>query len=113
MRKKIFITLTLVLALGLGLSAQTLKTEKVKVYGKCGMCETRIDKAAKSVDGVSKATWDKETMMLEVTYNPAKTSVAKIQTAVAKVGHDTDAAKADDKIYSSLPACCKYERPKK
>lgn len=113
MKRKIFITLTMILAFGLGSFAQNLKTEKVKVYGNCGSCEKRIDKAAKAVDGVAKATWNKETMMLEVTYDPAKTSVEKIQTAVAKVGHDTDAIKADDKTYSSLPACCKYERPKK
>lgn len=113
MKSKLFITLTLVLAFGLGLSAQTLKTEKIKVYGNCGSCEKRIDKAAKSVEGVSKASWDSETMMLEVTYDSAKTSVEKIQTAVASVGHDTDAAKADDKTYSKLPGCCKYDRPKK
>lgn len=113
MKSKILITLTFIFALGLGLSAQNLKTEKIKVYGNCSSCEARIDKAAKSVDGVTKATWDKETMMLEVTYNPAKTSAEKIQTAVAKVGHDTDAVKADDKTYSSLPKCCQYERPKK
>ncbi|NOU19847.1 MAG: heavy-metal-associated domain-containing protein [Bacteroidales bacterium] len=113
MKRKIFITLTMVLAFGMGLMAQNLKTEKVKVYGQCGMCEKRIDNAAKSVDGVTKANWDKETSMLEVTYDPAKTNLEKIETAVTKVGHDTDAMKADDKTYSSLPGCCKYERPKK
>lgn len=28
------------------------KTEKFKVYGNCGMCESRIEKAAKSVTGI-------------------------------------------------------------
>ena len=41
------------------LIAQDFKTEKFKVYGNCGMCEKRIEKAASSVDGVSKADWDK------------------------------------------------------
>jgi len=113
MKRKIFITLTMVLAFGMGLMAQNLKTEKVKVYGNCGMCEDRIEKATTSVEGVTKASWDEKTMMLEVTYNPAKTNVEKIQKAVAKVGHDTDAVKADDKTYSSLPKCCQYDRPKK
>jgi len=113
MKRRIFLTLTLVLAFGMGLMAQNLKTEKVKVYGNCGSCETRIDKAAKSVDGVTKASWDKATGMLEVTYDASKTNVEKIQTAVAKVGHDTDAVKADDKTYASLPKCCQYDRPKK
>ncbi|RPH32038.1 MAG: ATPase [Bacteroidales bacterium] len=113
MKSKLFITLTLILALGFTAFAQELKTEKVKVYGECGMCEKRIDKAATSVDGVTKAEWNKETKMLEVTYDATKTNVEKIQTAVSKVGHDTDATKADDKTYSSLPECCKYDRPKK
>jgi mercuric ion binding protein len=113
MKRRIFLTLTLVAAFGIGLMAQNLKTEKIKVYGNCGSCEKRIDKAAKSVDGVTKASWDEKTAMLEVTYDASKTSVEKIQTAVAKVGHDTDGAKAEDKTYSSLPQCCKYERPKK
>jgi len=113
MKSKILITLTMILAFGASAFAQDLKTEKVKVYGNCGSCEKRIDKAAKSVDGVTKASWDQDTKMLEVTYDPAKTSVEKIQTAVAKVGHDTDGVKADDKTYSSLPGCCKYDRPTK
>lgn len=113
MKRNIVITLTLIIALGFTSFAQELKTGKIKVYGECGMCEKRIDKAAKSVDGVTKAEWNKETKMLEVTYDTTKTNLEKIQTAVAKVGHDTDAIKADDKTYSSLPGCCKYERPKK
>lgn len=113
MKSKILITITLILALGFTSVGQELKTEKVKVYGNCGSCEKSIDKAAKSVDGVTKASWDQDTKMLEVTFDPAKTSIEKIQTAVSKVGHDTDATRADDKTYSSLPSCCKYDRPKK
>lgn len=113
MKSKLLITITLLLALGFTSVGQEFKTEKVKVYGNCEMCEKRIDKAAKSVDGVTKASWNQDTKMLEVTFDPTKTSVEKIQTAVSKVGHDTDATKADDKTYSSLPGCCKYDRPKK
>ena len=46
------------------LFAQDLKTEKFKVYGNCGMCESRIEKAAKTVDGVTAADWNKETKIL-------------------------------------------------
>ena len=87
------------------------KTEKIKVYGNCGMCESRIEKAVNAVDGVSKADWNKDTKMLEVTFNDAKTDVHKVHMAVAKVGHDTDMHKAKDEVYNKLPACCKYERP--
>lgn len=93
-------------------TAQTTKTEKFKVYGNCGMCESRIEKAAKSVEGVISADWNKETKMIVVTFDEAKISVHKIYMAIGNVGHDTDMHKADDKIYEALPGCCLYERPK-
>lgn len=86
------------------------KTEKIKVYGNCGMCETRIEKAVKAVDGVTAADWNKETKMLDVTFDDAKVKIDDIHKAVAKVGHDTDKVKADDKVYQALPACCHYRR---
>jgi len=90
-----------------------IKTEKIKVYGNCGMCKSRIEKAATSVKGVSKATWNDANTMLTVTFDEAMTTSLKIEEAVAGAGHDTDHAKATDKTYNALPACCKYERPKK
>lgn len=74
------------------------------------MCETRIEKTVKSIDGVSKADWSQETKMLEITFDDAKTSVDKIEMAVAKVGHDTPNHKAETETYNKLPECCKYER---
>ena len=87
------------------------KTEKFKVYGNCGMCENRIEKAAKSVEGVSMADWDKSTEMMEVSFDEAKTSLDDIHKAIAKVGHDTKKYKAEDETYEGLPGCCKYKRP--
>jgi len=87
------------------------KTEKFKVYGNCGMCEKRIEKAANSVDGVTSADWNKETKMIEVVLNESKTNVHKVHMAIAKVGHDTEMHKAKDEVYNKLPGCCKYDRP--
>ena len=86
------------------------KTEKFKVKGNCGMCEKRIEKAALSVDGVSKADWNKETKMMEVVLDDEKTDVHKVHMAIAKVGHDTEMHKAKDEVYNELPGCCKYDR---
>jgi copper chaperone CopZ len=86
------------------------KTEKFKVKGNCGMCEKRIEKAANSVEGVSKADWNKETKVLEVKFDDSKTSTDKIEMAIAKVGHDTPHHKAKDEVYNELPGCCKYDR---
>ena len=105
--------LSIVMVLGmstLSLLAQSVKTEKFEVAGNCGMCETRIEKAANSVEGVSSADWDKETKMLEVSFNSEKSDVHKVHLAVAKVGHDTKMHKASDEVYDGLPGCCKYER---
>ena len=88
------------------------KTEKIEIKGNCGMCESRIEKAAKEVDGVTKADWDKDTKILEVTFDDAKTSTDKIELAVAKVGHDTPHHKAADDVYEKLPGCCHYDREK-
>ena len=91
--------------------AQKKKTEEFKVYGACGMCETRIEKAAAAVPGVLKSAWSSETQMLEVTYKTKNAKAIDIHKAVAKVGHDTDLAKAEDAVHVKLPGCCKYERP--
>lgn len=86
------------------------KTEKFKVYGNCGMCEKRIEKAANSIDGVNEADWNKESKMIEVKFDDSKTDVHKVQMAIANVGHDTEMHKAKDEVYKELPSCCKYDR---
>lgn len=89
------------------------KTEKFKVYGNCGMCEKTIEKAALSVDGVSKADWDKESKQMQVTFDDSKTDVHQVHMAIAKSGYDTDMHKASDKAYQALPGCCQYDRAPK
>lgn len=84
-----------------------------KVYGNCGMCENRIEKAAQSVEGVTTADWNKETKMIEVSFDSSKTDVDKVQKAIAKVGHDTELYKAKDETYKALPGCCLYDREPK
>lgn len=83
------------------------KTDVVKVSGNCGMCKERIETAAKA-DGVSRAEWNKETKNLTLVYNPSKVKNEDIQKKIAAAGHDTEKFKADDKVYNSLPGCCKY-----
>ena len=112
MKTKINLLLSIMLLIGINASAQDSKTEEFKVYGNCGMCKTRIEKAAKAVEGVTFAEWNKDTKMAKVSFNADKTNVLKIQEAIAKVGHDTDNFKADDKVYEKLPGCCLYERAK-
>jgi periplasmic mercuric ion binding protein len=108
-------TISLICALflfsGVGAIAQksSVKKETIKVWGNCGMCKTTIEKAAKKA-GAVKASWSEESHILNVSYNPAKTSGKKIQQAVAQSGYDTQDFTADDKAYDGLHGCCKYDR---
>jgi periplasmic mercuric ion binding protein len=92
-------------------TAAATKTESYKVWGNCEMCKTRIEKAAK-IDGVAKADWNEKTQMLALVYNPSKVNSDDVLKKIAAAGHDTEKFKGDDKAYSKLPACCKYERKK-
>lgn len=93
-------------------SKQTQKTLQYKVYGNCGMCKKRIDGSLKGAEGVKKASWNKDTKMMNVSYDPSKISEDQIHQKVANVGHDTEKKKAADTVYNKLPGCCQYERSK-
>lgn len=114
---KLMIAIMLMVGIGATVSAQSTaqsskaKTETFKVWGKCGMCKTRIEKTAKE-DGAATAAWDSKTMMLTVTYDPAKTNKDDMSKKLAAVGHDTEKYKAPDDVYAKLPGCCHYERSK-
>jgi len=89
-------------------TAQT-KTESFKVAGNCGMCKTKIEKAAKDA-GASTATWDADKQEITIKYNSATTNTAKIQQKIAGVGYDNAGFKTTVEAYNKLMSCCKYER---
>ncbi len=89
------------------------KTEyEFKVSGNCGMCKARIEKAAKSIHGVSDADWNKKSKILKLTI-VGDLSAMEVKRAISAAGHDTDETKANDGIYEKLPGCCHYERVEK
>jgi Cu(I)/Ag(I) efflux system membrane fusion protein len=90
-------------------NVQEVKTGLI-VHGSCNMCKIRIEKAAKSVKGTTNASWDLKTQKLQLNFDDRKTSLDEISKALAKVGHDTEKHVADDKIYNTLPQCCKYRK---
>lgn len=87
------------------------RTESFKVWGKCDMCKTRIEKTAKEA-GAASASWDGRTQLLTVTFDPSVTGRDAISKKLASVGHDTEKYKAPDDVYAKLPGCCHYEREK-
>lgn len=80
----------------------------LRVEGKCNMCKAKIEKAAKSVEGVTVAEWNKDTKVLRLSYDNATARIENISKAVAKAGYDTDKDKAPDDVYSAMHECCKY-----
>lgn len=85
-------------------------TESTFVAGNCEMCQARIVKASTDVFGVSTAVWNKDTKLLEVSYDKKATTLDAVEKAVAKAGHDTKNHQAKNDTYKSLPGCCAYER---
>jgi Cu(I)/Ag(I) efflux system membrane fusion protein len=85
-------------------------TEKFEVSGSCEMCKERIEKAALSVSGVTKANWDIEKQIVIIEYEGTKSIPDFALKAIAKSGHDNERYKADDNIYKSLPGCCTYRK---
>jgi periplasmic mercuric ion binding protein len=110
MKTKVLILMAGILLVGMTTFAAGKKSEKINVAGKCGMCETRIEKAALAIDGVKKADYDLKAKTLAVTFDEKKTDVEAIEKAMAVVGHDTDKFKADDAVYNKLPGCCHYRK---
>lgn len=88
-----------------------LKTETIKVWGNCGMCKKKIEKAAYSKNVIA-ANWDEDTKMLMIKYHFGTTSSDAVQQAVADAGYDTEKFTASDEAYNKLTTCCLYTRKK-
>jgi membrane fusion protein, copper/silver efflux system len=88
--------------------SKSLTRVTFEVSGNCEMCKDRIETAAKSVKGVSSATWDMKTKLINVEFNNSVTSSDNIQRAIADAGHDNSKYKASDEVYNKLPECCLY-----
>ena len=106
--KSLFIALMVFMSMSA--FAQT-KTDTFKVYGNCGMCKNRIEKASK-LEGVTSAIWNVDTKIMTVTYDSTRVSNDDVQKKIATVGHDTDKYTAKEDVYKKLPGCCLYDRKK-
>lgn len=88
------------------------KTESVKIYGNCEMCEKTIETAG-SVKKIANVDWNKDTKMATITYDSTKTNQDEILKRIALAGYDGDKFLAPDDVYSKLAGCCQYERVNK
>ena len=112
MKKISNVLLIFCFVLGSNAQEKLSKNEKAQfeVFGNCGMCKKRIEKAALTVDGVKSADWDIPTKQLQLVYDAKEADILDIHKAIAAVGHDTNLVKADDTVYADLPMCCQYDR---
>jgi len=110
---KLLIVIAAWLAVAGHVSAQhnTAKDTSVSIHvsGLCDQCKQRIEGAAKG-KGVAQASWGIDTKVLLLVYNPAKTTLYKIEQRIADAGHDTQDKKAGDGTYNALPPCCYYRQ---
>ena len=108
--KKTIATIGCILLTSIGFAQSKNAKVQVEVKGNCGMCKSRIEKAAFSVKGVKDAKWDESTLQLSLVLDETKTDLKKVEEAVTKAGHDTGSMRAEDEVYTNLHGCCKYER---
>lgn len=99
----------LVVALGYGQDKN--KAVNFEVKGNCGMCKSRIEKAAIKIKGVKFASWNSETKQFKAIMDERKCSIEDIKKRIAEVGHDSEGHTAPDNVYENLPECCKYRDP--
>jgi len=73
------------------------------------MCKETIEGSLKTA-GVIKADWNKDTKIMNITYDTLKISLDDIHKRIAGVGYDTEKLKGDDQAYNNLHQCCQYKR---
>ncbi len=104
---KTIIIICISLLFSVKLQAQVV-TSTVSVKGNCEECKERIENAA-DIKGVKTSAWDEKKQVITVIYDSKKVTLAEIEKAIAKSGHETGHEKADLKAYNGLPSCCQYE----
>jgi hypothetical protein len=109
MKKQYLFSLLLSALMSVSLVMAQSVTERFQVSGNCGMCKSKIEKAAKAA-GASSAAWNEDSKELVVSFDSGNSSVAQIQQKIAEVGYDNAGARATDAAYDKLHGCCKYER---
>lgn len=103
------VAIIVVLSTSVSAQIKNAKTESVKVYGNCGMCETKIEKAG-NIKNVVEVDWNKDTQIATVTYDVTKTNQDEILKRIALAGYDSDKFLAPNDVYNKLPGCCQYDR---
>ena len=106
---KIMVPICLLLSTSIHAQIKNAKTDTVKIYGNCGMCESKIEKAG-SIKKIADVDWNHNTQMATITYDATKTNQDEILKRIALAGYDSDKFLAPDDVYNKLHGCCQYDR---
>lgn len=101
MRNILFISL-LTLLLGSGSLRIVVLTTTPQMH--CEKCEIKIKNNMRFEAGIKKIETSIERQEVTITYNPQKTDLKKIQTAMKKIGYDSKVVSDIEKITPRLPA---------
>ncbi|MCB6062692.1 heavy-metal-associated domain-containing protein, partial [Flavobacterium psychrophilum] len=93
---KILVAITVLLSFtSCNAQIKNAKTETVKVYGNCDMCEKTIEKAG-NLKKIAKVDWNLDTKMATITYDSKVTNQDAILKRIALSGYDSDKFLAPD-----------------
>ncbi len=106
---KIMVAICVLLSTSIHAQIKNTKTATVKIYGNCGMCETKIEKAG-NIKKIANVDWNHDTQMATLTYDATKTNPDEILKRIALEGYDSDQFLAPDDVYNNLHGCCQYDR---
>ena len=107
--KKLLMAMTLLLSVVVAnAQIKNAKTETVKIFGICAMCQTTIEKAG-GLKKVAKVDWNNDTKIATLTYDAKKTKQDEILKRIALAGHDSEKFLAPDDVYSNLHGCRQYD----
>lgn len=73
----------------------------------CKTCGKNFQANMLKIKGLKMYELDEKKMTITVYYNPQKTNLQTIKTAISKLGYDADDVNADTKAYEKLDGCCK------
>lgn len=86
------------------------KTETVKLYGNCRMCEKTIEKSRhpkrRSQSRLGHGHQNGENHLRQ-----HQTTLDDVLKRIAAAGYDSDQFRATDEAYNNLHGCCQYDRP--
>ncbi len=91
------------------------KTEKAVIKtaiscDHCKQCETcgkKFEAEIYNTKGIRQYEIDAKANTITVYYNPVKTNLQEIRTAISNLGYDADDIKANPLAYDKLDDCCK------